>query len=1090
MEDQEEDFHQLCLNNYRAVSLPVKIDSRTIQMEVDTGTAVSCISKDTYYKYFSYQSIEQSEVTLNFYDGSKIKPLGIIKPNVSVGDKSKQLELFVIDGGTTSLLGRQWLSELKIRIPEFCSCHNVSSDRNQMSTKINDLVNRYKELFSGGLGRFTGGKAHLRVREGAAGVFHRARPVPYALRERLDAALDDMLATGVIEPVDCSDWASPLVLVNKPDGSLRICADYKATLNPVLLIDRYPLPKIDDLMARLSGARYYSKIDLSQAYNQIELDETKKFTVINTHRGLYQYNRLVYGLSSSPGIFQRIMCNLLKDIPNVEVFLDDVIICGKSTEEHLAALEAVFSKLHSNGLKLKGSKCVFLVDEVRYLGYVIGKDGIKTDPSKIEAIVNIHRPMDVKQLRSFLGIVNFYGKFVRNMSARLVPLYRLLQKGKEWSWSTECESAFIEIKKLLSSTETLAYYDPSKPLIVTCDASPYGVGGVLSQLGADGRCERPIAYASRTLTDAEKNYSQIHREALGIIFSVNKFHQYLYGRRFTLRTDHKPLVSIFGPNTGIPTMVASRMQRWAVILSAYSYDIEYVRTDRNGADGFSRLPITTSESSRKSVPEQTYLHFVQDALLMDYQEIKRETSRDPLLARILSYIRDGWPEQNLIVNLQPFVNRKSELYEELGCIMWGHRLVVPEKCREKVLMMIHEPHMGIIKSKGLARSYVWWPGVDEAVESACRACAVCAAQADAPPRQAPRSWPWPRRPWTRIHLDFLGPIAGSTYLVVVDAMSKWMEVFNVRSTTANGLIDCLSELFSRWGIPRQIVSDNGPQFASKQFESYIKYNAIEHIFTAPYHPASNGLAENAVRTLKRVIKKALQEKCNVDRALWSFLTYYRNVEHSTTGESPSMLMLGRRFRTRLDLIKPDREAQVLRAQERQKNAAGGVDRTINEGEEVWYRLFLKGEKWAPGRVVECLGPNNAKVKTSCGETVHRHVDQLRKRSNSSRLSIVSTTSKVETKDSTGPQPQASPDRSSNTPVYGTDEIESQQEEVSSGSATQTPSKHDRSERVDREGPISPEWPFASPTTKPSPPQPPQTRCIRQCRVNKVPKYKF
>ncbi|XP_050562619.1 uncharacterized protein K02A2.6-like [Spodoptera frugiperda] len=438
-------------------------------------------------------------------------------------------------------------------------------------------------------------------------------------------------------------------------------------------------------------------------------------------------------------------------------------------------------------------------------------------------------------------------------------------------------------------------------------------------------------------------------------------------------------------------MVASRMQRWAIILSAYSFNIEYVRTDQNGADGFSRLPLALkSQITSLAQPVQTHLHFVQQSLLLDYNEIKHKTLRDAELSKILSYVRDGWPDECDLRNLKPYFNRRNELYEELGCIMWGHRLVVPEACRNKVILMLHEPHMGIVKSKALARSYVWWPGVDEAVEHMCRACEVCATQADAPSRQTPRMWPWPNRPWSRIHIDYMGPIGGRTYLVVVDATSKWLEVFNVSSTTAVNLIDRLSELFSRWGLPRQIVSDNGTQFASKEFQEFTQFNGIEHVFTAPYHPASNGLAENAVRLLKRVIKKAIFEKQNIDKAVWTFLMHYRNVEHSTTGESPAMILLGRRIRTRLDIIKPDRENKVHRAQKRQAESVRGASRCIGgEGDEVWYRQYLKGEKWVPGRLVESLGPSNYRVQGQSGEIVHKHIDQLRRRTGN-RLSVAAS----------------------------------------------------------------------------------------------------
>lgn len=1075
--DIEEELHHLCLNDYKPVSVSIEIDNRIISMEIDTGTAISCISKCMYDQYFNYLPIEKHNTIFKFYNGTKIKPVGIIKPTVRYNGQSKCLELFVIEGGTTSLLGRQWLGELGIIIPKFnCDLLNQVSCEHT-NTEVENLIHRYKELFSGGLGRYRGGKATLRVREGAVPVFHRARPMPYALRERVDAELDAMLRAGVIEPVDCSDWASPLVPINKPDGSLRICADYKATLNPSLLVDRYPLPKIEDVLVNLNGNRYYSKIDLSQAYNQIELDETKKYTVINTHRGLFQYNRLVYGLSSSVGIFQRIMINILSGIPNVQVFLDDVIIGGKTEREHIDALKLVFQRLLENGLKLKKSKCVFLAEEVTYLGYIISREGIKADKSKIEAITNMEQPRNVSELRSFLGTVNFFGRFIKNLSATLFPLYNLLRKGTDWVWCRECEQAFTEVKKMLTSANVLCHYDQGKPLIVTCDASARGLGAVLTQPGPRG--ERVVAYASRSLSDAEKNYSQIHREALAIIFSIKKYHQYLYGRRFVLRTDHKPLVSIFGPNTGIPSMTASRMQRWAIILSAYSYDIEYVNTKDNCADALSRLPDSRQKNSSVTVPEQTYLHFAQDALLLDYTEIKKQTITDPLLGRVLRYIRDGWPTECDIDGLKPYFNRRKELYEELGCIMWGHRVVIPEKCRVKVLNIIHEPHMGIIKSKAIARSYVWWGGIDEAVEATCRGCVVCASLADAPPQHAPRAWPWPASPWARLHLDFMGPIYGKTYLVVVDAKSKWIEVFPVPSTAAVTTISKLSELWGRFGIPKQVVSDNGPPFTSREFKDFLKLDGVEHIFTAPYHPASNGAAENAVKTIKRVVKKAYNENKDIDKTLNKFLLYYRNTEHCSTGESPAMLLMGRRLRTHLDLLKPDQMFKVQRCQQRQMDTKGGSDRSINVGEEVWYRQYLKGEKWQPGKVTGVLGNTDYKVTDDSGNVVHRHIDQLRRKSRSSLVCPTVDKDNILSKN--------------NIPVSPSGTVRSQRSEGAEPPTSVSPA---RSMAEGEDCFVTPEKEMSSP--KPHPPSltdaaralPPQTRRVRQCRVVNPPTYKF
>lgn len=965
----------------------MNVDNVDLGMEIDTGSVVSCISKNTFDKYFSYRDLQECDLRLKFYDGSKIKPLGVIKPLVKYGTLAKTLDLFVIEGGSTSLLGRQWLSELDIKIPNFhCELGGLACGQFN-SNDLSDLLDRYKELFSDGLGRFTGGRARLHVRDGAVPVYCRARPLPYALKEQVDAELDAMLREGVIEPVQTSDWATPLVPVRKADGGLRICADYKVTLNPVLIVDRYPLPRINDLLVRLSGAKIFSKIDLSQAYNQIELDDEQNLTVINTHKGLFKYKRLVFGLSSSPGIFQRIMSNLLNDIPEVEVFLDDIIIGSTDIIKHMETLEKVLYRLQSHGMKLKKNKCFFMLTEVKYLGYIISKDGVKVDNEKVQAIKMIPRPNNISDLRSFLGMINFYAKFVKNISSILSPLYHLLKKGVPWEWNNECELSFKKIKSILMSPDVLAHYDPIKPLILTCDASARGIGGVLTQPDGGGGTgsERPIVYVSRTLQDAEKHYSQIDREALAIIFCLEKLHQYLYGRRFILRTDHKPLVSIFGPKNGIPAMAASRLQRWATKLSAYSYDIEYVNTKQNRADGLSRLPVPCKNGNRLLAPEQTYLHFAENAMLLDYNEVKKQTERDPMLGRVISFIRDSWPIENEISALQPFFNRKNELYEELGCIMWGHRVVIPEKCRSEVLKELHEPHMGIVKTKSIARSYVWWPGIDEAIESTCRACRVCAVDADAPPRHSLTPWPWPARPWSCVHLDFLGPIGGRIFLIVVDARTKWIEVCQVPSTAASHTSKKLGDIFARWGYPKQIVSDNGPPFTSTEFSYFLKSKGIKHLFSAPYHPASNGAAENAVRTIKRVIKKAMQQGFDVQYSIDQFLLHYRNTEHCTTGESPAVLMIGRRLRTKLDILRPDREDRVEKAQLKQREEGPRGERVLRPGDEVWLRQYCGRDKWLPGQVTERLGVTDYRVTDSMGRDAHRHIDQLKHRTRSSLI---------------------------------------------------------------------------------------------------------
>ena len=384
--------------------------------------------------------------------------------------------------------------------------------------------------------------------------------------ERLEGA-------GVIEPVQFADWAAPVVPVVKKDGSIRICGDFKVTINRATKVDSYPLPKVEDLLASLGGGKTFTKLDLAHAYQQIPLEEnSKQYVVINTHKGLYRYNRLPFGVSSAPAIFQRTMEGILRGIPKVCVYIDDILITGATEQEHIRTLDKVLTRLAEAGLKLKQAKCSFLRPSVEYLGHNISAEGLRPTKEKIRAIQEAPAPCNVSQLRSFLGLLNYYGKFLPNLSSILAPLHRLLHKKTVWKWTSEQEKAFQEAKALLTSPCLLVHFDADRELLLACDASPYGVGAVLSHRMDDGT-EKPIAFASRTLPAAEKKYSQLDKEGLAVVYGVKKFHQYLFGRHFEILSDHKPLQHLFSEHRPVPVLASARIQRWALTLSAYSYSI-------------------------------------------------------------------------------------------------------------------------------------------------------------------------------------------------------------------------------------------------------------------------------------------------------------------------------------------------------------------------------------------------------------------------------------------------------------------------------------------------------------------------------------
>lgn len=959
-------------SKFKPYKVDVCIENKVITMEIDTGSAISCISLSCYQKYFSNCTLQDSNLILRYYTGETVKPIGKFTPLVTCNNKSQILDLYVVQLGKTNLLGRQWLSVLQINVP-VSTVFKVDGENGEFNFK--EFSSRYCEVFADGLGRFTGGTVGFQLRPGARPVFLRARPLAYALREPVERALDALVKDGVISPVSASDWATPIVPVMKKDGTIRVCGDFKMTLNKCLEIDRFPLPRVEDLLAKLHGGVKFTKIDLSQAYAQFELDDSRQYTVINTHKGLFRYNRLIYGLASSPGIFQRKLEELFADMPRVGIFLDDLIITGSDNASHLNTLHEVFKRLNKYGLKIRKDKCTFFADSVTYLGFVISKHGVHTCPEKLEAIKKVKTPINISELRSFLGLVMYYARFIPNISSLLSPLYALLKKGIKYEWSDECKLAFEAVKTKLMSSEVLAHYSPELPLVLTTDASGAGVGAVISHLTEEG--ERPIAYASRVLNSAEKGYAQIEREALAIIYGVRKFHQYLYGRKFILRTDHKPLVSIFGNKSGIPIMAASRMQRWAVILGGYTFDIEYVRSEKNAADALSRLPVGEGKPESEDV---TYLNFVQKYLPVTRKTVVNNITKDEILKKVFWFIQNGWPNKCEDETLKPFWIRRNELYLDLGCIVWGYRLVIPTTLRETLLNELHVGHLGIVKMKSIARSWLWWPGIDTDIEAACRRCSTCAAEAPAPPRAPPQHWPYHATPWTRLHVDFLS-IDSKTFLVIMDSTSKWLEVFLMHRTTATAVIKVLRETFARFGLPQEIVSDNGPPFSSKEYADFMSMNGIKVSLTAIYHPSSNGAAESAVKLCKRAIKKSFRDGCDLDAALQSYLMAYRNVDHCTTGTSPAMLLQRRKLRSRLDLLRGDRmiEDRVREEQERQVSYAGGVRRDLDVGDTVWARNYTGGSKWLDGQVKQKLGSRSYIIERDNELPIKRHIDQLRKR---------------------------------------------------------------------------------------------------------------
>ena len=374
---EEEYLNSLTDNDRNVIWVKPKINETLIEMELDTGSGVSVISKNDFDKHFKGCKLNETSLTLKTYSGESIHPQGYSDVKVELNNQEQMLKLYVLNNDGRPLFGREWLRHLNLNWSEIKTLHVSSKSTKSRQSEVESLKSKYSEVFSDELGKLKDVKAKLILRENSAPKFVKARPVPYSLKDKIDKELDKLLNQGVIEKVNTSDWATPIVPVPKPNGDVRICGDYKVTVNPVLQVEQYPLPRIDDLFASLSGGQHFSKIDLKNAYLQIEIDnESKNLLTINTHRGLFRYNRLVFGKASSPAIFQKTIEQIMQGVPGTQVILDDMIITGKSDEEHLRNLEMVLQKLQENGLRANAQKCEFFKDRVNFCGHVIDKDYI------------------------------------------------------------------------------------------------------------------------------------------------------------------------------------------------------------------------------------------------------------------------------------------------------------------------------------------------------------------------------------------------------------------------------------------------------------------------------------------------------------------------------------------------------------------------------------------------------------------------------------------------------------------------------------------------------------------------------------------
>ena len=576
-------FGEVCQDTPR-LDVPVTTQDRQFTMELNTATTGNVVSLPV-WKQLGKPKLD--DVRHRYESASKhdLPVLGTFMAETKdpVTGKQSSVPYIATKIPDLNLLGRNAIQTLGISVDSVVGLRSIESQAKRKGVEAGHpatsdepyvslqrdcqkLFDEFPGLFKPELGCLEDFELEMKFKADAVPVFHKVRPVPFALRDDLVKGYEEGIAKGVWKPVKFNEYGTPVVPIGKAHTSgslkpkLRICGDYSVGINDQLEDHRHPLPLPEELMQKLGGGFGYTKIDLADAYNQIQLaPECQRRLALSTHCEVLLHQRLPFGIKSAPGYFQDIMENLTSDLPGIAVFQDYMLISGQDANDHLGNLKRLLTRLNDKGLRCRRDKCQFAQPSVEYLGHTLSAEGISKG-SKVEAVLKMPPPTDVSSLKSFLGSVQFYGKFIPNLASMAEPLYRLTKKATPWKWEDEEQAAFEQLKNVLSSDQVLVHFDPNKTLVLVCDTSNVGIGAVLVHRYMVGS-ERPIANMSKTLTAAERNYSQIHKETLSIIFGLKKFYQYLYGRPFILVTDHKPLIALFGSKKGTPLLAANRLAR-------------------------------------------------------------------------------------------------------------------------------------------------------------------------------------------------------------------------------------------------------------------------------------------------------------------------------------------------------------------------------------------------------------------------------------------------------------------------------------------------------------------------------------------------
>lgn len=963
------------------------IKGKKIQMQVDCGATVNILPK----KHVpSNVEIVQSPRRLSLYGSSaSIEAEGtcrVLLKNPKT-HKKYDIEFVVVDQDCVPLIGSQTaqlMKLIKVKYENIAVVQSSPSQSQRVNTK-SEVLEAYSDVFRG-LGKMPG-TVHLQTDSSVEPVIMPPRRVPIVVKEKLKQELERLERMGVIAPVtEPTEWVSGLVAVEKANGKIRVCIDPQY-LNRALKRGHYPLPVIEDVLPMLNKVKVFTKADCKEGFLQCKLDQESSYlTTFQTPWGRFRWERMPFGISPAPEIFQCHLDQNLEGLPGMYKIADDILIVGRgdsldeANADHDKNLRMFLDRCRERGIKLNPDKLEFKRAEVRFMGHIISRDGLKVDPQKVAAIADMPVPDSVESLQRFIGMVKYLARFLPSLSDMTEPLRRLTHKNSTWQWGTEQQNAFVAIKQQVCEAPVLKYFDPACPTEGQGDASQDGLGFVLLQDG------QPVAYASRALTEAETRYSQIEKELLAQVFGLERHHEFVYGREITLWTDHKPLVAIMDkPLATAP----KRLQRLLLRLNRYTVKIKYMPgPELYLADTLSRAYLNDTQRSQ-SETEIESIHLIDGLRISETtrHEIQQQTAEDRTLQLVMQYIREGWPTsiRECSVETRPYYSIRHEMTMDDGIVFKGLRCVIPRALRATIRDKLHAAHTGIESTLKRARECVYWPSMSSELKDFIAKCEICNENPNMQQKETLHPHDVPNRPWEKLGCDIF-EVDGRSYLCTVDYFSDFFEIDNLQGKKdARAIIIRLKRHFATHGIPDTLQSDNGPPFNSKEFSDFAKAYGFALTKSSPEFPQSNGKVEAAVKIAKKLVKRSSRDHGD----FYLSLLIWRNTPTASMGSSPAQRLLGRRTKNNVPIAAELLEPKVVkdikkRKQANQKRQEKYYNRDaknlepLRKGDVVRIQPRGKNVTWEKAKVVEEVAHRSYIVETESGVQRRRNRRHLRK----------------------------------------------------------------------------------------------------------------